>query len=254
MPGGAPDASSTRRWAAFLTVVVCALCASVVILLAHGKPVRAIVIAYTAASLGAVTYLYFRAAAGVNLAAFVKGERAPWLQPLFLPYRLVAWCVTLGGRLLRLRQPAISDVGHGLFVGVRLFVPEARRLDALGVRHILDLSAELPTNFVLARGPYERYQLPVLDRCPPDPVELADAADWVAARRAEGHPVFIHCAFGRGRSATMAAAALMRLGAASSPAEAVALLTKARDVIRVKGHQYAALEAYGRVLAEQSTR
>jgi hypothetical protein len=49
----------------------------------------------------------------------------------------------------------------------------------------------------------------------------------------------------------MAAAALMRLGAATTASDAVAILTKARRVVSVKGHQFAALEAYGRALAEQ---
>lgn len=235
----------------FLAAVDLALWAVVGLLLAEGLRAWAALLAYPALSLLAVALLYARAISGRNPGPWLKGERAPWLQVVFLPFRVVAWFATIAGRALHWRTPPISEVAPGLYVGVRLFLPEAARLERLGVRHVLDLCAELPTNALLARPPFERLQLPVLDRCPPAPDEVARAAEWVAAKRAEGHPVYIHCAFGRGRSAMVAAAVLLRMGLARRPDEALALLVKARDIVRVKGAQYRALERYARSLESE---
>jgi protein-tyrosine phosphatase len=63
--------------------------------------------------------------------------------------------------------------------------------------------------------------------------------------------VYIHCAFGRGRSATVAAAVLLRLSHARNADEAVELLVRARPIVRVKGAQYIALARYADVLRER---
>jgi protein-tyrosine phosphatase len=239
---------STLRWSALLALVDGGVWALAYGLVAHGWLLGAGLLAYAALSLLAVIVLYLYAAAGHNPGPYLKGARAPWLQPLFLPFRAVAWLVTLSARLWRWRSPAISEIAPGLYLGVRLFLPEAVRLEQLGVRCVLDLCAELPTNVRLTRAPFERLQVPVLDRCAPVPDEVERAAEWVAAQRAAGHAVYIHCAFGRGRSAMVAAAVLLRLGLARSADEAIEQLVRARRVVSIKGAQYRALERYARTL------
>jgi protein-tyrosine phosphatase len=61
--------------------------------------------------------------------------------------------------------------------------------------------------------------------------------------------VYIHCAFGRGRSATIAAAVCLRLGLARDADGAVACVKAKRPVIRVRGEQFAALQRYASSLA-----
>jgi hypothetical protein len=246
----AVDAVITRgtlRWAALVLSLGVALGAYAAQLAWAGRALAAAVLGYFAASVLAVGALYFRAAGGRNPGPYLKGERAPWLQVVFLPWRGVAWLVTLAARAARPATP-VSEFAEGLYVGVRLFYVESGRLERLGVRCVVDLCAELPTNLRHARAPYERLGVPVLDRCSPAPDELARVVDWVAARRAAGHAVYIHCAFGRGRSALVAAAVLLRLGLAEHPDAAVAQLRRARRVVHVAGAQYAALVGYARRL------
>ncbi len=245
---------SAVRWAAFLAVIdvlawLCALTYAI-----KGAHVALVaIVAYAALSLLAVCVLYIRSFDGANPGPVLKGARHAWLQPLFLPYRIVAWTVTALARVLHVRDPVISEIGPGVYMGVRLFPHEHATLSTRGVRSVLDLTAELPTNRVLARAPFERFALPTLDRAPPTVDEIARAADWVAARLAAGDGVYIHCAFGRGRSATLAAAVCLRLGWASDAAGAIAHVAEKRPVIRVGGAQLAALHAYAAWLARTRT-
>ncbi|MEI8256786.1 MAG: dual specificity protein phosphatase family protein [Deltaproteobacteria bacterium] len=241
---------SSVRWAAFLAAadVLAWLCALAYAI--EGAPVAVVaVFAYAALSLLAVCVLYVRSFDGANPGPVLKGTRHAWLQPLFVPYRVVAWTITALARVLHVRDPVISEIGPGVFMGVRLFPHEHAMLSERGVRSVLDLTSELPTNRVLSRAPFERYGLPTLDRTPPTIDEIARAADWAAARVAAGDGVYIHCAFGRGRSATLAAAVCLRLGWAHDATGAVALVARKRPVIRVGGAQLAALHSYASRLA-----
>jgi protein-tyrosine phosphatase len=58
----------------------------------------------------------------------------------------------------------------------------------------------------------------------PTAAAIDAAVRFVLRERAAGHSVYIHCAHGHGRSATVAAAALIAGGQASSADAAVALM------------------------------
>ena len=53
-----------------------------------------------------------------------------------------------------------------------------------------------------------RYHVP--DVHVPEDAVITAAVDWIAAQVADGRPVLVHCAKGRGRSATLLSAYLMR--------------------------------------------
>lgn len=54
------------------------------------------------------------------------------------------------------------------------------------------------------------HRLEVLDAMVPDDDYLTEGADWIHGQIEDGRTVLVHCAKGRGRSATLAAAYLMR--------------------------------------------
>jgi hypothetical protein len=256
MTPGDIDAAARRsstRWVVFLVAVDLFTWIVALAFATRGHHlVAAGLVAWAALSLAAVCVLYARAIDGTrNPGPVLKGDVRPWLQPVFFPYRFVAWSLTAIVRALRLRDPVISEIGPGLFMGVRLFPHEADKLASRGIRHIVDLTCELPTNESLAREPFERLGVPTLDRCPPTLDQIASIAEWAAQRHAAGEAVYVHCAFGRGRSATVTAVIVLRLGWAHDAASAVSRVAAKRPVIRVRGAQLAALTAYARTYVSE---
>ena len=76
---------------------------------------------------------------------------------------------------------------------------------ALGITAVVDLRAERTADaeFFEAHGiAFRQYRVP--DVTVPVPEVLTDAVAWIDAQLADGRTVLVHCAKGRGRSATVA--------------------------------------------------
>jgi protein-tyrosine phosphatase len=58
----------------------------------------------------------------------------------------------------------------------------------------------------------------------PDTLQIQQGVEWAQQQLADGQPVYIHCAHGHGRSATVMAALLIASGKARTAGEAVALM------------------------------
>jgi protein-tyrosine phosphatase len=242
-----PWSSSLLRWVALLLLVdAAAFLVAFGFTQQHilGLTVVGLAAAWASLSLLAVCALYLDAARGGDPGPLLQGRRRPWLQPVFWPFRAVSYGVFAGARFWRRGSAVVNEVAPGLFLGARLFPGEAGALRSRGVTVIVDLTSELPPAGVFAAAPFERYAVPTLDRAPPPPAVFDEAVRWIAARIASGHAVYVHCAFGRGRSATIAAAVLVALGRARDAAEAVAMVTAARPAVSIKGEQLAALEGF----------
>jgi hypothetical protein len=236
----------TLRWALLLLLVDLGVWGLAVSLLPLHRGL-ALFVAWGALSLLVTAALYVDAARGGSPGALLKGERLPWLQPVLLPFRAVSWCTWLGARALR-RGDGPEEVAPGLWVGPRPLPAEVRSLAARGVLAVVDLTSELPTLRAMTAAPWRRLALPTLDRTAPTDDALAAAVDWVVARRAEGVGVYVHCAFGRGRSGAFACAALIGLGHATGADEALARVRRGRPRVRVRGDQ---LEAVARFAARR---
>lgn len=104
-------------------------------------------------------------------------------------------------------EPVASEVAPGVWVGRR---PRAHELPR-GVAIVVDLCAELAEAPGVAAG-RTYLAIPTLDATSPTPAQIARAVDTMVATDGAA---FIHCAFGHGRSATLAAALLVRRGAAT---------------------------------------
>lgn len=159
------------------------------------------------------------------------GTIAWWAWLLWAP--LFGWMRMLheGARSLT-REPVANQVGTGVWVGRR---PRAHEVPT-GVAIIVDLCADLPEAAGVTTG--RRYlSLPALDATAPAPAAIARAVD---AMMATDGPAFIHCAFGHGRSATVAAALLIRRGEATLE-DVVQRMRASRPRIGLNAVQRAAL-------------
>ncbi|HMG52739.1 MAG TPA: dual specificity protein phosphatase family protein [Kofleriaceae bacterium] len=129
-------------------------------------------------------------------------------------------------------EPVADEVAPGVWVGRR---PRRHELPP-GIAIVVDLCAELPVAPGVRDG--RRYlAIPTLDAMAPTPGEIATAIIEITTR---GGAALIHCAFGHGRSATVAAALLVVRGDATLD-DVEARMRARRPRIGLNEHQRRAL-------------
>jgi diacylglycerol kinase (ATP) len=139
----------------------------------------------------------------------------------------------------------LHPVGPRLYVGRLPSPSEHAKLTALGVTSVLNLCAEFPRRSRrFETSKLETAYLPVLDGTAPSDRQFRQAVEWIAARHGEGRSVLVHCAQGRGRSVTVAAAALCRLGLAADPDDALARILSVRTKAKPSRKQRQALARF----------
>jgi hypothetical protein len=114
----------------------------------------------------------------------------------------------------------------------------------VGIGAVMNIRAERPddTAFYDAHGiAHIRYCVP--DIATPSDDVLSDGVSWIHSQVRAGRPVLVHCAKGRGRSAAMLAAYLMRYHGMTFD-EAAALLKSRRRLVKLEDRHRASLEAW----------
>ncbi len=112
------------------------------------------------------------------------------------------------------------------------------------IRAVMNVRSERAddTAFYDARGiTHARYW--VADVTAPDAQVLTDGVDWIQRQVADGRAVLVHCAKGRGRSAALLAAYLMREEGYSYD-DAAALLKSKRALTKLEDRHRQALQAW----------
>jgi protein-tyrosine phosphatase len=160
---------------------------------------------------------------------------ASWF--LLGPFHLLNALIFGGYRRLS-REPASAEIIPGLYLGRRLWVTEAR---AMGADFVLDLTCEMSENRLMRdSGGY--HCLPVLDNGCPSLDQLREGVAWLGARLGHGR-VYVHCAAGHGRSATLVVAYLLSKGVVGNVEEGIAFLRARRPGVRLNRCQRAVLQA-----------
>jgi hypothetical protein len=172
-----------------------------------------------------------------------SGGQLPWSARLVLgPYLVGA---ALSACCYRRRLRLYDEVVPGILLGCRLTEREARAAVRAGVGAVLDLTAEYPEADCFLALPYRNVQ--ILDLTAPTVGQFRRAVGFLR-RHAPAGKVYVHCALGRSRGAAVVAAYCLATGAAATPAEAVALVQRARPQAAVGGELLAALGAYQEAL------
>lgn len=167
-------------------------------------------------------------------AAFGKrpdGTLPLWAWLVWGPWFVYMWIAHEGARRLT-KEPVANEVAPRIWVGRR---PRAGELPP-DVTIVVDLCAEFPAGKGVRDG-RTYLTIPTLDATSPTPDELRRAIADVLAT--PGH-AFIHCAFGHGRSATVAAGVLVERGDATL-ATVEAMMKARRPRIGLNRIQLAAL-------------
>lgn len=162
----------------------------------------------------------------------LDGTLAWWAWLLLAPYFLLTWSTWHAARLLG-REACASEVVPGLWVGRRPFGHELPE----GVRVIVDMTAEFPAPAAVRRHP-GYVCVPTLDGTAPEAGALRGLLDRLHGEEA----IYLHCASGHGRSATVAAALLLSRGLAANVRDVEAQLRHRRPGIRLNGTQRRSLE------------
>ncbi|GFZ05999.1 hypothetical protein Acr_18g0001690 [Actinidia rufa] len=98
-------------------------------------------------------------------------------------------------RRLRSGEAPYSEISEGLYVGGWPYAPE--KLPP-GNPAIIDCTCELPRKLELSG--YAYMCIPIWDTRAPQPAEIESAVRWASRKRAQKIPIFVHCAYGHGRS------------------------------------------------------
>ena len=176
--------------------------------------------------------------------AFLKrrdGRLHPLSYFVFWPYHLMNSLSLLGFRLTA-GNKAYSQIDTNLYLGCRLSRRDRGAIEALGVGGVLDLTCEFGEVGFLRKLPAYRC-IPVLDTCAPSLEQLKEGVAWIQSQVAL-HPVYVHCALGRGRSATFVAGCLLLAHKVASAEEAIHVVNAARGGVGLSRSQRQALDAF----------
>ena len=179
-------------------------------LIAVGLPVLLLVVSY----MGLGTRLFLKR----------RGRLHPVSIALFWPYLLLNWLVW---HPLRLTGDAYVEVEPGLFLGRRLVASEGCPFGA-----VLDLTCEFNEPKPL-REAAAYLCLPVLDGVAPTRGQLEAALLFIRSH----DEVYVHCAMGHGRSATVVIAHLLMTDAEVDVSEAERRLQELRPGVRLRPGQ-----------------
>ena len=156
------------------------------------------------------------------------GKISRWALCLLFPYLLLIWTIWHLQRLI-IQEDCCNEIAPGIWLGRRAFADELPAQISL----IIDLTAEFQEPIeVISEKTY--ICVPTLDASvPPDEIFI-EIVKTIAAWQGN---VYIHCALGHGRAATVAACTLVAKGLINDPNQAEQVLKKARPKVNLSAVQ-----------------
>ncbi|KAI4295063.1 hypothetical protein MLD38_040671 [Melastoma candidum] len=168
------------------------------------------------------------------------GSFPMWALIVFSPY---IYFVRVFSILRRLRsgEDPYSEICDGVYVGGW---PASANMLPPGDPAIIDCTCEFPRLRELSKHSY--LCVPTWDTRSPSPGQIESAVKWACRKRALNKPVFIHCAYGHGRSVAVSCALLVVLDLADDWKQAEKMIREKRPYIHMNALHRQALEEWSR--------
>ncbi|KAJ0764032.1 putative tyrosine specific protein phosphatase [Helianthus annuus] len=163
-----------------------------------------------------------------------------WSLIMFSPYLYFVRFFS-AVRRLKSREDPYSEVVDGVYVGGWPSSPEKM---PPGKPAVVDCTCELPRVFRVSGNGY--LCVPTWDTRSPDPGGIESAVRWACRKKAQNIPVFVHCAYGHGRSVAVTCALLVALGVVDDWKNAEKLIKEKRPYIRMNSLHRKALEEWSK--------
>ncbi|CAO2836341.1 unnamed protein product [Amaranthus hypochondriacus] len=176
----------------------------------------------------------------ILLGKSTDGSFPIWSIVIFGPFLLFVRMFSTLRRLMSKEEP-YTEICEGVYVG-----GWPSSLDKSPPKNpaIIDCTCEFPRSSEFLKNPY--FCVPTWDTRSPQPSEIEAAVKWGCRKRALGVPVFIHCAYGHGRSVAVMCALLVALGIVDNWKDAEKLIKQRRPYIRMNSLQRKALEEWAK--------
>jgi isopentenyl-diphosphate delta-isomerase len=168
------------------------------------------------------------------------GTLNPLSYVLLLPLHILNALSLLLGKAI-LKEAVAHSVAPNVWLGRKLTSLEAGALFGNAAPAVLDLTSEFPETQPLRAGQY--LCLPVLDHSAPTQAQLHAGVDFIS-NSSQNSVVYVHCALGHGRSATVVAAWLLRNDPDLTIEAAIQRLKDIRFGVRLGCEQRKALECF----------
>jgi protein-tyrosine phosphatase len=156
------------------------------------------------------------------------GRLTWWNAAILLPFISITWLIWYVQRLIR-RESQCAEVGPGLWLGRRCSADELPN----GTQLVADLTCEFsePRSVVHGRT---YICVPTLDAAAPPAEPFRSLVQSIV--ECDG-PVYVHCALGHGRSATVVAAVMVARGMCATIDEAEQIIKHVRPRIEINNAQ-----------------
>lgn len=161
-----------------------------------------------------------------------------WSILLFGPFLMFVRAYVLF-RKLKSTEPVYNEISDGLYVGGW---PSSPNHLPPGEPAVIDCTCELPRSSFVPKGEY--LNIATWDTRSPQPLQIESAVRWACKKRAQNKPIYIHCAFGHGRSVCVMCALLVALGVAVDWKDAENKIKEKRPRIRMNAHHRKNLEEW----------
>ncbi|XP_052154864.1 uncharacterized protein LOC127772908 [Oryza glaberrima] len=177
-----------------------------------------------------------------------NGSFPVWSWIMFSPFLLFIHLFVLLRRFVK-NEPLYTEIADGVYVGG--WPSSVERLPP-GEPAVIDCTCELPRSSTISENSY--LCVATWDTRAPQPSQIESAVRWALRKRSQNKAVYVHCAYGHGRSVCVMCALLVALGLAEDWKAAEQMIREKRPSISMNSLHRKSLEEWAKHLLTPSKR